>query len=512
MSAELTEVEDLEVLANDCGLCFLSESTPSGDLSAAVLEFAKRTARYDDLSHKRAKHVCEQRLKQAKLANEWRTLKAHFERERTSAQRTDSMNAGDNPELWRRSLTLTGRGSYAVTASNFMTIFRNSPNWKGVIARNDRTGNVVFRLPPPWKSTEEDWNEPTIEDADYSEISAWFERSDYAMSSSPKGDHLYAAIQTIARDNRYDPVRQYMERLKWDGTPRLNAMLHAYFAADGDEEGRGEYVEAVSSMWMLSAVARVFDPGCKVDTVLVLKGPQGALKSTAFRALAGGGEYFCDDAVDISNKDSWMRLHSCFIAELGEMDSINKSEITAMKAFVTRQVDKFREPYARVAVEHPRRFVFCASTNDDEFLKDVTGNRRFWIINTRGDRKVDVTRLRAGRDQLWAEAVHRYRSGEFWWMTDDRLIAVAKAEQEAHAVTDVWDYEIQEYAETILLTRAEQFVRVNEILEKLGKRTAERTNADKLRVVGVLKRLGFSMVRKRAVEGGQVERVYMRTT
>lgn len=507
---EAAAEDSLEDLANECGLSFLSENTPAEDLSDAVQVFARRVARFDDLQHKRAKSVCEQRLKQGKLSSSWRTLKAHFERERTTAQRIDNVKAGGERTQWKHGMTLTGKGGYAATAHNFMTVLNNDAAWRGVIAKNDRTGNTVFRLPPPWsKSSAADWEQPQIEDEDYALISSWFETSEYALLTSPKGEHLYAAVLSVARANRFDPVRMYMDSLKWDGVPRLNAMLHSYFAADGDEEGRGEYVQAVSSMWMISAVARVYQPGCKVDTVLVLKGPQGVLKSTAFRVLAGDG-YFCDDAVDLENKDSWMRLHSCFIAELGEMAGITRAEVTSMKAFVSRQMDKFREPYARVAVEHMRRFVFCASTNEDEFFKDITGNRRFWVIMTRGDKKVDIARLKADRSQLWAEAVHRYRAGEQWWMTDDKLIATAKAEQDAYVVGDIWDGEVAEYVNVLLMSRVEKFVRVTEILEKLGKRTAERTNADKLRVVSALKRLGFEQ--KRARVDGPVERVYVKVT
>lgn len=506
---EAAVADSLEELANDCGLAFLSEATSAEELSEGVQVYARRVARFDDIAHTRAKHVIEQRLRQAKLTTQWRTVKAHFERERTAARRIDAVKAGGDRAQWKRQLTLTVKGGYAATAHNYLEIFRNDPKWLGVVSQNERTGNIVFRRPPPWLSEATEWEEPQLFDADLTLLSSWFETSEYAMLGSPKGEAMWSAIQTVARENAYDPVRIYLQGLKWDGVPRLDAMLHAYFAADGDNEARGAYVQSVGSMWMIGAVARTFQPGCKVDTVLVLKGPQGVLKSTAFRVLAGD-KYFCDDAVDITNKDSWMRLHSSFIAELGEMDSFNRSEVTAMKAFVTRQMDKFREPYARVAVEHLRRFVFCATTNDDEFFKDVTGNRRFWVVATKDGGKIDIVRLTADRDQLWAEAVQRYKAGEQWWMSKDDLIAQAKEEQAAYVTTDVWDAEVQEYAELLLLTRAEKFVRVTEILEKLGKRTAERTNADKLRVVATLKRLGFE--RKRVRVGELVERAYMRVT
>ena len=184
---------------------------------------------------------------------------------------------------------------------------------------------------------------------------------------------------------------------------------------------------------MMSAVARVSEPGCKADCALILEGAQGMLKSTALKTLAV--PWFTDELADFGTKDAALQLAGIWIVELGELDSISRSEVSRIKAFMSRTTDRYRPPYGRRVIWQPRQCVYAGTVNPGEYLRDETGNRRFWpIICTR----VDIPGLAAARDQLWAEARVRYQNNEQWWL-DAPLEIQAKAEQEARRVQDPWE-------------------------------------------------------------------------
>ena len=241
-------------------------------------------------------------------------------------------------------------------------------------------------------------------------------------------DDVHAALLQVASERSYHPVRDYLSGLVWDGTPRIelvaSTILHA---AD----------TAISRMllrrWFISAVARPMSPGCKMDTVLVLVGDQGWLKSTFFDTLAG--EHFTDTAIDIHSKDSYEVLQRSWILEWSELESIRRRAMETVKAFLSSRRDTYRPSYGRLPVTVPRTSVIVGTTNRPDFLDDETGNRRFWLVDVGGE--IDLPRLREWRDQLWAEAVAAYHDGEQWWLTPDEEAALAPV-HEAHATTDPW--------------------------------------------------------------------------
>ena len=242
-------------------------------------------------------------------------------------------------------------------------------------------------------------------------------------------------------------------------------------------------------MWLISAVARVYAPGCKVDHMLVLEGPQGIGKSRALRILAGD-EYFCDSMPDIHSKDASLQTFGAWVIEWAELDAMNRAEATAVKDFITRQFEELRLPYGKRTVKVPRQCVFAGTTNTDGYLKDETGNRRFWPVVCG---KIDCNRLAEDRDQIWAEAVARYKGGERWWPEGADLIADLAAEQSARVEVDPWQSEIDSY----VVGRGS--VRAEDILLHLGIEKQNWDRIKRLRVGRCLRAAGFKVSRSRSM-------------
>jgi len=215
------------------------------------------------------------------------------------------------------------------------------------------------------------------------------------------------------RYGAHDPLVEYLNGLTWDGVPRVERWLHSYCNAE-PSIGGDAYVSRVGTMWMVSAVARAFRPGEKVDTVLVLEGKQGAKKSTALAIL--GGKWFCDTPIDITNKDSRMLAAQKWIVELAELAALRGRDNETLKSFLSAARDSFRPPYGRTNEDFERRSVFAGTTNAAEYLHDPTGARRFWAVKVAA---INVDGLARDRDQLWAEAVHLYRAGVRWYFGED---------------------------------------------------------------------------------------------
>ena len=210
------------------------------------------------------------------------------------------------------------------------------------------------------------------------------------------------------------PVRDYLTALVWDGISRLDSWLITYLDAEDTP-----LIRAIGSRWMISAVARIMQPGAKVDHMLILEGPQGGKKSSALKTLAGA-EWFTDELAEIGSKDAAQQMRGIWIIEIAELDAISRAEVSRIKAFLTRTTDRYRPPYERYVVEVPRQCVFAGSVNPETYLRDETGNRRFWPVRCGS---IDIDALRHDRDQLWAEAVARYRQGAIWWLDEPELIA-----------------------------------------------------------------------------------------
>ena len=284
------------------------------------------------------------------------------------------------------------------------------------------------------------------------------------------------AAQTAARDRPFHPLRAYLKGLRWDGVKRVDRWLTTYLGA-----AETEYSRAVGSRWLISAVARIFRPGAKADCCLILEGPQGIRKSTALRTVAG--EYFTDELADLGSKDAAMQTRGAWIIELSELDSLSHSEVSRIKAFMSRTTDRFRPPYGMRLVESPRQCVFAGTVNHSTYLRDETGGRRFWPV-TCGC--IAVETLARDRDQLWAEAKARFEAGSVWWLDTAELIQLASDQQVDRYEGDPWEEVIAPWIET------KSSVSISEVLEKcLAKPQAQWTQTDKIRAARCLRAQGW---------------------
>jgi hypothetical protein len=339
---------------------------------------------------------------------------------------------------------------------NVATVLMTHPAWSGVLAFDARRERQLFLRAPPFAADMAVAQAPiprAVIDTDTTRIAFWLvAQSALGWTLAPQQSQLEHAISVVCERNRFDGVQDYLRALAWDGTPRLDVMGSAYFGV-----ADSAYARAVFSKWMLSAVARARTPGCQVDHVLVLEGPQGAGKSTALRILAGS-DYFSDTLPELG-RDAHEYCIGPWIIELAELDHMRKSEVTAIKAFISARAPSFRGAYARRTVEHPRRCVFAATTNDSGYLADSTGNRRFWPVACT---TLDLEALARDRDQLWAEAVHRLRAGESWHITDPEVRVEAEEQQAARREVDPWHMQVVQFI------RKRKAVTVGDVLDHLG--------------------------------------------
>jgi predicted P-loop ATPase len=290
-------------------------------------------------------------------------------------------------------------------------------------------------------------------------------------------DVAHQAVDALASVHAFHPVRNYLAGLNWDSTLRLDFWLSDYLGAE-----RTEYTAQIGAMFLIGMVARIFNPGCKQDYMLILEGEQGTLKSTACAVL--GGDWFSDNLPDISEgKDVSQHLRNKWLIEVSEMHAMSRAETTLLKAFVTRQVERFRPSYGRKEVIEPRQCVFIGTTNRTVYLKDETGGRRFWPARVG---VIDINALKQNRDQLFAEAVHRFRAGAQWW--PDRTFEVAHIipQQSARYEADAWEEIIREYLQTKNKVIISQVAR-----EGLGIETQRLGTADQRRIAAALERQGW---------------------
>ncbi len=253
--------------------------------------------------------------------------------------------------------------------ANATTILGNDARWAGVIARNDFAEVDVIMREPPWHSDDRKGSRVgPWTDADTTRLRSWLDRA-YGIVLGP--NDLEQVVSVVAEANRFHPVRDYLQRLTWDGTERLATMLCAYFAAPDND-----YSRAIGALWMTSAVARAMAPGCQVDCLLILEGPQGKRKNAALRALVPDPALYSETGIVIGQKDSYQSLHGVWIYVIDELASLKGRDVEKVKSFVSSPKDHFRAPYGRRFRDYPRQNVFAGTTNEERYFPDRTGNRR----------------------------------------------------------------------------------------------------------------------------------------
>ncbi len=346
-----------------------------------------------------------------------------------------------NPN-WQSELELDKSGKVKDTLTNFATILRNDPRLtdiaynihrSGIDIRKDSNGRSTI----PWTQVKEGWNE-----TDLGAIQLYLERV-YGVYSPMK---LKNVLPTVAAERSYHPIRDYLESLPaWDGIPRVDTLFIDYLGAADTA-----YTRTVARKMLCAAVARVFHPGVKFDSVVVLNGPQGMGKSSFFAKL--GGKWFSDRLTigDMKDKAAPEKMQGFWILELGELAGLKKVDVETVKAFITRQDDKFRHSYGYNVEDHPRQCIIVGSTNNnDGFLRDITGNRRFWPITCSRESLRRPWEVEDVVTMLWAEALGMYRNGETLFLPSEIELMAAR-EQTAAMESDVREGMIAEFLEKLL--------------------------------------------------------------
>jgi hypothetical protein len=309
-------------------------------------------------------------------------------------------------------LILGAKGKPLGLLANAVFTLKQSPEWRGALGFNQMSCHAVLRKPAPWPQSRpgENWS-----DVDSNRTTVWLQQRGIYVNPKTAGQ----AVHTVAADFEFHPVREYLDSLVWDGTPRLLDWPQTYLGA-----APSPLVSAMGQCWMISGVARVMQPGCKVDFVLVLEGKQGIGKSTALQVLASPAWHRAGLS-DMASKESQLELRGYWIVELGEF--ITKRSEQERKQFLTKTNDDYRPPYGYIVQQVPRTCIFGATTNTRIMLSDSTGGRRYWPISCT---RVDLPGLQRDRDRLWAEAVHLYRQGTPWWPDFAEFSVALETEQE----------------------------------------------------------------------------------
>jgi putative DNA primase/helicase len=412
-----------------------------------------------------------------------RILRMRFAEAKKDREAILSRNAGGGAGHthqfdWINNLILDKNGAVKPVLANLVLFLKHHPKWEGVLGFDEFHVQVVIHKSPPWGS--EIPNTPWV-DHHESHARIWLQHEGIFANLGDVG----RAVQAAARHNVFHTVRSYFDALTWDGTSRLNDWLQTYFHVDASD-----YARAIGPRYLISAVARIYKPGCQADYTLILEGPQGRLKSEALRALAG--EWFTDRISHVSSKDAALETVGVLIIELAELDALMRASSSASKSFLTRRFDRLRLPYGRHQVRLPRQCVFAGTINPPAtgYLKDSTGARRFWPVTCHG--RIDLDALRRDRDQLWAEAVRRFKADEVWWLETAELEELAAVEQRARYATDIWQAPVEEWL------AGQKDVTIPEVLTKaLGLDSKDHSQRAMNRVSAILTHLEFTRVRAR---------------
>lgn len=341
----------------------------------------------------------------------------------------------DNAE-WMNELERDKAGQVKSTVQNILLILNNADGLKGNIRVNELTGQAEAIKDLPWRKVCGERSRAWT-NSDDARLRVYLERV-YGIHGK---DRVIDSFTDVAEASRYHPIKEYLQGLRWDNTPRVDTLLIDYLGADDTPLTR-----AVTRKFMVAAVARVSQPGCKFDYVTVLQGAQGIGKSTLLHRLAGD-MWFNDSLIDIGSKDAMANLQGSWIIELGELQAIKKSDIENTKAFLSKREDIYRPAYGRIKECVPRQCIFFATTNETSFLKGSDGNRRFWIVPCHAKNADKVFSIdETLRAQLWAEAYHIYKQGEVLTLPRELEKSMRKRQETYNEITqDVRKGVIEEF-------------------------------------------------------------------
>ena len=344
----------------------------------------------------------------------------------------------DDDISWQTALDLKKDGSVEDSLTNFTTILTKDPKLRA-LSYNELSCALDIREDPrfPWKPLK-----PGFGDMDYAKLSTYIDRF-YGIFSQNK---IKQALLSVASDRSFHPIKEYFDTLPgWDGTGRVDTLLIDYLGAEDSE-----YVRAVTRKTLVGAVTRIYEPGRKFDSILVLTGPQGIGKSTFFAKL--GGKWFSDSLSisDMRDKTGAEKLQGYWILELSELNGIKKMDVETVKSFISRTDDKYRVAYGTVVESQPRQCIIVGTSNNEGFLRDITGNRRFWPVEVTGCSAKKPWELDKDTiDQIWAEALLRYHEGELLVLTG--AVAEYAEKQQKNAIeSDDREGLVREFLDVLL--------------------------------------------------------------
>lgn len=343
----------------------------------------------------------------------------------------------EKEDAWLNELSYNKNGTLKTVAYNFVLIISNDENLKDKIGYNEFSNRICILGQLPWRKKGDlnDW-----EDSDDSSLRIYISKI-WDIQSKQNCDD---ALKEVVKKHSFHPVREYLKPLKWDGIKRIDTLLIDYMGAEDSE-----YVRLVTRKWICGAVARIFVPGIKFDYMLVLTGPQGIYKSTFFSTLAK--EWFTDSIQDVEGNQAIEKLMNSWIIEFGELQALSRAESNAVKRFITSQEDRTRLAYGKRTSYLKRQCVFAGTTNKHDFLKDDTGDRRYWPVDVKREGRTKSVKddLPGEVDQIWAEALELWKKGEIIYLTEEQEKLAANA-QEEHKEINEKEGVILKYLDTLL--------------------------------------------------------------
>ena len=389
---------------------------------------------------------------------------------------------------------------------NYLWFLRGHDELRDLFAWNSFAATVYVSQRPPWQTGNGAWKPRRLNDSDVVSATGWLEK----FGLSPKTNETGQAVVTVSQGRAYNPIVDYLQRLKWDGCPRLSGgMWEGSKIESFPVSYLGSPDEAVyasmTKRFFVGAVARAVRPGCKHDSMIILEGAQGKKKSAVLNALAtiDGVSYFTDSVADIEGKDAALQMQGVWIAEIAELNALNRKDANAIKAWLSRQVDRFRPPYGKNVQDFPRHTVLAGTVNPTGhgYLKDPTGWRRFWPVPISA---IDLEAVVRDRDQLWAEAVVLYQRGEPHYMQEAEHVAAEEIASERFE-DDPWAEIIDDYIRTL------NQVSIREIIRAMGIPPERQNSLVHKRVAEHLKRRHWKRARKRIELHSTPQYVFVRT-
>jgi predicted P-loop ATPase len=388
-----------------------------------------------------------------------------------------------SPErAWMVDLRRTPKGDLKCTFANLVMMLSNDAKYARALRLDEMRGVVML-------------GDAELTDATVSQIRVDFEKR-YAIQ--PGDAEMARAVQLAASNNSFHSVRDYLKQLRWDGSARLDRVATQILSVRSESAEEAALAALLVRRWFISLVARALVPGCKVDTALILEGAQGVGKSSFFHIIAG--DWFSDTEMAL-DKDAMLQLRAAWIYEWAELENVtSRQSVSRVKAFLTSTEDRFRPPFGRTPVTVKRSGVIVGTTNTQDFLHDPSGSRRFWVIPAGA---IDLATLRQHREQLLAEAVAAFESGERHWLNEEE-----EERREALAVrfveVDPWEERVLEFA------AAQDRVRTADVLlQALGIPMERLNKRDEGRVTKILKRADYRASQSR-IEG-RVTRYWTRS-